>query len=81
MKKGKLKIKAEGLLPYWKAMKKARIKFNKEINKVENKMQKAFKEPCLSFFWIDGEIVGIGTYPYSDKMDLIHDTELEKENE
>ena len=77
MKKYKIKIKE--LLPYWKTMRRSMAKFHREINMIECKMQKRFEDKDLSFFWIDGDIVGIGTYPTSKKMDLIHDSDFEKQ--
>ena len=41
---------------------------------------KGLKLPKLEFFWIDGEPVGIGAVNYADRkrFNLIHDTELSK---
>lgn len=72
----KLKLSVKELSPYWEEYKKLHLKFSNDLNKIEKKMQVKFKNKNISFFWCDGEINGIGTYPYSEQMDLIHDIEL-----
>lgn len=72
----KLKIPIEKLKPYWKEAWAAEGIYRKAIEKIEAKMQKKFKNRHISFFCVDGEMVGIGTYPCVKEMDLIHDTWL-----
>ena len=74
----KLNIKTKELLIYWKEMEKARRDFSRKIDFIEKKMQKKFKDNDISFFFVDGEIVGIGTYPNFKKMNLINDTNFDK---
>ncbi|MEX2017239.1 MAG: hypothetical protein WD876_02100 [Candidatus Pacearchaeota archaeon] len=80
MKKEKLIKKIE---PYWRKYWKIKKNFINEVIKIENKMNKDLKKlnlPKLEFFWVDGEPVGIGAANYIDRknFDLIHDTELMK---
>ncbi len=68
---------------YWEEYEIARRTFIGKLMKIENKMNKdlkGLKLPKLEFFWIDGEPVGIGAVNYADRkrFNLIHDTELSK---
>lgn len=74
----KLKIKPKKLVSYFKELEKAQSLFWKEMRRIEKKMQKRFKDKDIEFFWVDGEIAGIGTPGCPDKMDLVHSHEIEK---
>ena len=74
----KLKIKIKELKPYWDRAKTETTEYFKKILKIQSKIQEEFKDKDIEFFWVDGEIVGIGTPNNSKKMDLIHDIEFEK---
>ena len=74
----KLKIKIKKLKPYWDRAKAETTEYFKKILKIQSKIQEEFKDKDIEFFWVDGEIVGIGTPNNPKKMNLIHDTEFEK---
>lgn len=85
MKKNKIFTKEEKkqwikkLSPYWKEYLRVESEHYKKISKLEKKMNdevKPFKK--LSFFYVDGECVGIGAENYSDRENfpLIHDSEF-----
>ncbi len=67
------------LSPYWKEYLKAESEHSKKIIKLERNMNekvKPFKK--LSFFYVEGECVGIGAENYEDreKFPLIHDSDF-----
>ncbi|MBI4182281.1 MAG: hypothetical protein HY520_04925 [Candidatus Aenigmarchaeota archaeon] len=74
----KLVIKPERLLPYWEKMRSAQTAFHRRLGAIEKEMQQKFGNTHLEFFWADGGIVGVGTYPHAKEMDLIHDSDLER---
>lgn len=44
----------------------------KEIAEIEKRMQKKIGDKDIEFFWVDGEIVGVGTPSCPKKMKLLH---------
>ena len=68
----------EALLPFWKRFRKAEVRFNRSLGKIERDMQKKLKKPLLEFVSSDfGAAIGAPAYG-SDVMRLIHDSELDK---
>lgn len=66
------------LLPFWKRFRKAEVKFNRSVGKIERDMQKKLKKPLLEFVHSDvGAAIGTPAYG-SDVMRLIHDSELDE---
>lgn len=64
------------VLPYWKKVGKLTSEYFGKVHEVQAKMQKKLKNKNLEFFWVDGEIVGIGTPNCPSKMNLIHDSDF-----
>lgn len=75
----KLKIPIKKLRPYWERVWEEYNDFHIKMGKIEKEMQYEFGNKHIAFFWVDGQLVGIGTPDYSTEMDLVHDTELWKE--
>ena len=63
---------------YWKRYEEADSEFRHNLQKIEEEMQKEFKEPLLEFFWTDGEVVGIGTTSNPKIMKLVQRDQLEE---
>ncbi len=74
----KLKIPVKKLKPYWTAVEKVQDEFFTKIKEIEKEMQTEFKNEHIRFFWVEGELSGIGTPDYPNEMDLIQDTDLSK---
>ena len=70
----KVKITDKDLVKYWNEMEEAITIFRLSLYKIEQRMQEKYKNESISFFWSDGDTVGIGTYPFTDEMDLVHDS-------
>ncbi len=68
IKKTKKLIKQ--LKPYWKRMKYIRDKFNGQLYKLEEEMERALGIEGIEFFFCDNEIIGIGNAERN--MELIH---------
>ncbi len=68
------------LQPYWNKLLKVQTEFSEKIFAIEKRMNNELnpiKE--LSFFYVDGECVGIGAESYSerDEFPLIHDSDFD----
>ncbi len=50
----KLKIPIQKLKPFWDKMSIVERNYRKEIRKIEEEMQKKFKNKDLEFFWVEG---------------------------
>ena len=75
--KSKLIISIEDLKPYWKRARELQHKFMLGIRKIEREMQDYFKDDDIDFWMPEGDLWGIGTYPHTDKMKLVHSGELD----
>ena len=66
------------LQPYWAEYLDASDRFMERIGRIEERMKRdktiAIKD--IEFFWVEGNIVGIGNT--SRTLKLIHDSELQK---
>lgn len=60
------------IMPFVKDMIKSQSKYFKEISEIEKRMQKKVGDKDIEFFWVDGEIVGVGTPSCPEKMKLLH---------
>jgi len=70
------------LNPYWKKMRRAQTKFTEELLRIQIDMNKNLSSKLntsLEFIQGDGEIVGIGSENWEDRVwfPLIHDTQLD----
>ena len=77
--KKQIKEITEKLKPFWERHWKLYLNFLNEEEKLEKEMNKKLNLGTeLSFFYADGECVGIGAEHYSNrkKFPLIHDSEL-----
>lgn len=69
----------EKLKPYWKRLEELELEHSRNVRILENRMNSKIKPKVkLEFFYVDGEIVGIGAENYSDRKNfpLIDESDL-----
>ena len=67
------------LKPFWKKQRDLYFEYSRKVHNLEKEMNKKIKSKYpLEFFWVEGEIVGIGAESWQDRkhFKLIHDTDL-----
>ena len=79
MSKKEMSNLIEKLKPYWKKLRNLETEHSHKVRILEKRMNRKVKPKVkLEFFYVDGEIVGIGAEDYSDRKNfpLIQDEDI-----
>jgi len=83
LSKEEIKIISEKVKPFFEEYWNLSSEFDNKVKTLTDKMNEELKtETKIEFFYVDGEMVGIGAEDYSDRewFPLIHENEYDEED-